>query len=89
VPTNELKIDKTFSDRFAEPKTYAILSNIIGLAKRLNIRLVVEGLETAQQIDTFTELGVERLQGWAISEPLSLPDLLNSVPIEPEMKLTG
>ncbi len=89
VPTNELKIDKTFSDRFAEPKTYAILSSIIGLAKRLNIRLVVEGLETEQQIDTFTELGVERLQGWAISEPLSLQDLLNSVPIEPEMKLTG
>ena len=89
VPTDELKIDKTFSDRFAEPKTYAILSNIIGLAKRLDIRLVVEGLETEQQIDAFRRLGVERLQGWAISEPLALPDFLNSVSIEPEMKLIG
>ena len=50
IPTNELKIDKSFSDRFAEPKTHAILSNIIQLAKRLEIRLVVEGLETQQQV---------------------------------------
>ena len=89
VPTNELKIDKTFSDRYADPKTHAILSSIIALAKRLNIRLVVGGLETEQQINTFIELGVERLQGWAISEPLALPDLLKSSSIEPEMKLTG
>ena len=79
VPTNEIKIDKTFSERFTEPKTYAILSNIIGLAKRLDIRLVVEGLETQQQVDIFSQLGVERLQGWAISKPVALSELLRSV----------
>lgn len=79
VPTNELKIDKTFSDRFSEPKTHAILNNIIGLAKRLNIRLVIEGLETQQQVNVFSELGVERLQGWAISKPMALSTLLKSV----------
>ena len=77
VPANELKIDKSFSDRFSEPKTYAILGNIIKLAQRLNIRLVIEGIETRQQVDLFAELGVERLQGWAISKPLLLDDLLN------------
>jgi EAL domain-containing protein (putative c-di-GMP-specific phosphodiesterase class I) len=89
VPTNELKIDKTFSDRFAEPKTQAILSSITGLANRLNIRLVVEGLEREQQIHSFTNLGVGRLQGWAISEPLALSDLLKNVSVEPEIKLNG
>jgi len=85
IPTNELKIDKSFSDRFEEPKTYAILNNIIKLSQRLNIRLVIEGLETKQQVDLFTSLGVGRLQGWAISKPMTLNDLLNS----PNYELSG
>ena len=78
IPTDELKVDKSFSDRYEEPTTYTILNNIISLSKRLGIRLVIEGLETKQQVDLFKELGVERLQGFAISKPLRLPDLLNS-----------
>jgi sensor c-di-GMP phosphodiesterase-like protein len=81
IPTNELKIDKSFSDRFAEPKTHAILSNIIQLAKRLEIRLVVEGLETQQQVKVFADLDVDRIQGWAISKPLTLEALLNDITI--------
>ena len=77
IPTNELKVDKAFSDRINEPKTFAILSNIIKLSQRLNIRLVVGGLETKKQVDLFTELGVERLQGWAISKPVPFAELLN------------
>jgi len=78
IPADELKIDKSFSDRFAEPKTYVILNTIISLSQRLGMRLVVEGLETKQQVDIFTELGAGRLQGWAISEPLPLATLLHS-----------
>ena len=77
LPANELKIDKSYTDRYTEQTTYAILETIIELAKRLNMRIVVEGIEHQQQIDLFTNLGAERLQGWILDKPMSLQSLIS------------
>lgn len=76
LPADELKIDKCYTDRFEEPRTSAILESVIELAKNLNITTVVEGVESTQQIERFTQLGVDRLQGWALGKPMSLDDLI-------------
>lgn len=76
LPADELKIDKCYTDRYEEPRTLAILESVIGLAKSLNINIVVEGIESTQQIERFTTLGVDRLQGWALGKPMSLHDLI-------------
>jgi len=76
LPANELKIDKCYTDRYEEPRTLAILESVIDLAKNLNISIVVEGVESTQQIERFTKLGVHRLQGWALGKPMSLNDLI-------------
>ena len=77
LPANELKIDKSYTDCYREQTTYAILETIIELAKRLNMRIVVEGIEHQQQIDLFTNLGAERLQGWMLGKPMSLQSLIS------------
>jgi len=76
LPADELKIDKCYTDRFEEPRTSAILTSVIELAKSLNISIVVEGVESTQQIERFTKLEVDRLQGWALGKPMSLDDLI-------------
>ncbi|PWR00680.1 EAL domain-containing protein [Leucothrix pacifica] len=77
LPANELKIDKSYTDLYREQTTYAILETIIELAKRLDMRIVVEGIEHQQQIDLFTNLGAERLQGWMLDKPMSLQSLMS------------
>ena len=76
LPANELKIDKSYTDSYTEPKTAAIVESIIGLAKRLDMRIVVEGVEHWQQAELFTDLGAERLQGWLLDKPMSMHTLL-------------
>ena len=77
LPANELKIDKSYTDHYREATTYAILETIIQLAKRLNMRIVVEGIEHQQQVDLFTNLGAERLQGWMLDKPMSIQSLMS------------
>lgn len=76
LPANELKIDKSYTDCYAEPKTAAIVESIIGLAQRLDMRIVVEGVEHWQQAELFKDLGAERLQGWLLDKPMSIHSLL-------------
>lgn len=86
LPANELKIDKSYTDCYAEPKTAAIVESIIGLAKRLDMRIVVEGVEHWQQAELFTDLGAERLQGWLLDKPMSIHSLLGRPQIyQPEV----
>lgn len=66
-----LKIDGSFvrgvvSDR----DDAAIVQAIIGLAKNLGMRVVAEGLETAEQMAFLTSHQCEEAQGYLISRPL-------------------
>ena len=77
LPANELKIDKIYTDSYLESSSNAILESMIFMAKRLNMRIVVEGVEHQQQVDLFKKLGAERLQGWLLDKPMSLNALLD------------
>jgi len=77
LPANELKIDKIYTDSYLESSSNAILESMIFMAKRLNMRIVVEGIEHQQQVDLFKQLGAERLQGWMLDKPMPIKALLN------------
>ncbi|MGB1309888.1 MAG: EAL domain-containing protein [Leucothrix sp.] len=77
LPANELKIDKIYTDSYQETSSNAILESMIFMAKRLNMRVVVEGIEHPQQVDLFKRLGAERLQGWMLDKPMSINSLLD------------
>ena len=77
LPANELKIDKIYTDSYLESSSNAILESMIFMAKRLNMRIVVEGIEHQQQIDLFKQLGAERLQGWMLDKPMPFNALLD------------
>lgn len=77
LPANELKIDKIYTDSYLESSSNAILESMIFMAKRLDMRIVVEGIEHQQQIDLFKRLGAERLQGWMLDKPMPFNALLD------------
>lgn len=66
-----LKIDQSFvRDLEIDDNDRAIIEAIIVMAKRLDIRVVAEGVETASQRDILIELGCDFLQGYLFAKPM-------------------
>ncbi|SDF60215.1 MULTISPECIES: EAL domain-containing protein [unclassified Duganella] len=70
-PISTLKIDKSFvRDLGRSSGDEAIASSIIGLAHRLKLRVIAEGVETEQQRAFLRENGCDEMQGYLFSRPL-------------------
>jgi EAL domain-containing protein (putative c-di-GMP-specific phosphodiesterase class I) len=70
-PISTLKIDKSFvRDLGRNSGDEAIASSIIGLAHRLKLRVIAEGVETEQQRSFLRENGCDEMQGYLFSRPL-------------------
>jgi EAL domain-containing protein (putative c-di-GMP-specific phosphodiesterase class I) len=68
VPVDIIKIDKSFIDRLAPgDASEAIVEGLIGIAGKLNIRVVAEGIETEAQATHLKLLGCKLGQGYLFS----------------------
>lgn len=77
VPATELKLDRSLVHNVAQrPQQLTILSSSIELGKNLNLTLVAEGAETRDDYNVLRQLGVDQVQGYYFSKPLSPDDLL-------------
>ncbi len=47
------------------------------LAQLLDVELVVEGVETPEQLDALSNWDVRLVQGYIFSRPVPLPDLMS------------
>jgi diguanylate cyclase (GGDEF)-like protein/PAS domain S-box-containing protein len=66
-----LKIDKSFIKHLAEDGSdKALTEAIIGLAHRLGIEVIAEGVEHGAQRDTLAAFGCDYIQGWYYSKAL-------------------
>lgn len=82
LPANELKIDRGFVTELARDNDdAAIVSAIIALGKTLGMKIVAEGVETAEQQQMLTELGCTTLQGYLLGKPMTAQRLLQSVAV--------
>lgn len=76
IPINTLKIDKQFVDKIGlSDRNSLVTSTIIDMAKRLELNICAEGVETRKQFDFLVESGCQQLQGYLFSKPTSLKDL--------------
>jgi diguanylate cyclase (GGDEF)-like protein/PAS domain S-box-containing protein len=70
-PAAALKIDRSLiREMQADRSACDMVEVIIGLAHKLNLRVIAEGIETARQLDRLLELGCEFGQGYYFSQPL-------------------
>ena len=74
-PIDCLKIDKSFIQNLNEFE--AITGLIVSLAKVMNLRIIVEGVETEAQLTWLKEQGCHEYQGYLFSPPVP-PDLFVS-----------
>lgn len=75
-PFNYLKIDKLFIHAIGTKAiTESLNDAIIDLAKKMNLIIIAEGVETKEQADYLLKNGIQLLQGWYYSRALSIQQL--------------
>lgn len=71
-----LKVDRSFvSGVRASPKRHALLSAMIAMAHGLDLCVVCEGVETAEDLHLLRELGCDLMQGFLFDRPLPIAEL--------------
>ncbi|MBP2168274.1 diguanylate cyclase (GGDEF)-like protein [Erwinia toletana] len=71
LAASELKIDRTFINKLklgSDDST--IITAMVAMAQRLNLRIVAEGVETLEQQQLLTGLGFDTLQGYLLGKPM-------------------
>ena len=70
-PIDQIKIDRSFiKDMAVDSNDMAIAVSTIGLAKKLGLEVVAEGVESLYQSDILFAHGCDLIQGYAFSRPL-------------------
>lgn len=80
LPASELKIDRAFVNELQHQSEDAtIVSAIVALAQSLDLKVVAEGVETAEQQAFLTGLGCNTLQGYLLGKPVP-PERVEELP---------
>jgi diguanylate cyclase len=77
LPIHALKIDRSFIMRMMQHERHrAVVISAISLAHSLGMKVVAEGVETADQAKAVIELGCDQIQGFFFSRPLPAGEFL-------------
>jgi EAL domain-containing protein (putative c-di-GMP-specific phosphodiesterase class I) len=73
----ELKIDQSFvRNMLQDPEDNEIVIGVIGLGRAFGLRVVAEGVETAEHARHLVNLGCTLVQGYGPGRPMPAPALL-------------
>jgi diguanylate cyclase (GGDEF)-like protein/PAS domain S-box-containing protein len=77
MPLYELKIDRSFlRDTPHDVNGTAIVQSILAMAGHLGLRVMAEGIETAEQVQFLEANGAPCMQGYLFCRPMPLADLI-------------
>ena len=76
IPFSEFKIDRAFVHGAArEASAQAILESSVLLAKKLNMKVVAEGVENQEDWDLVARVGCDQVQGYFVARPMPFNQL--------------
>ena len=70
-PLDSIKIDRSF---LSGGDISPVIDLIIGVGRKLSLKVVAEGVETVEQRDVLVRLGCNQLQGYLFSKPMAEPE---------------
>jgi EAL domain-containing protein (putative c-di-GMP-specific phosphodiesterase class I) len=74
-PADMLKIDKSFIDVMnSSESSKQYVATIISIGHILNLKVISEGVETEDQLDTLRQIGCDYVQGYIWGRPLDPQD---------------
>jgi len=79
LPLQIVKLDKSFADQAEQADMQIVLQNTIRMLRELNLEIVVEGVETKEQVDLMTNLNCDYIQGYHFSKPLPKTEFITFI----------
>lgn len=79
LPVDIVKLDKSFVDEMDRPEMYTVIEHTINMLKKMNKKILVEGVEEKEKLDKFIELGCDYIQGFYFSRPLPEKDFIDFI----------
>ena len=75
MPLDTLKLDaEFFRDKEFEGKGKLIVGDTIALAKKLDMKIVAEGIETREQVDFLATVDCDLIQGYYFDKPMPVEE---------------
>lgn len=77
LPISAMKIDKSFIDNIpSDAKDSSVLTAILGIGQSLNLQMVIEGIESKEQVAFLGKVGYELIyQGYYFGKPMGAREL--------------
>ena len=71
TPFDVIKLDKKFMENMlVSKKGRLILEQVVAMAKKLDLGLLAEGVETREQVELLQEIGCDMVQGFYYAKPM-------------------
>lgn len=78
LPFSTVKLDRSMLHGICEDQQVALLyKNMVSIMQNLGHKVVAEGVETQEEVELLKEWGVDLIQGYYYTRPLSRVDLLS------------
>lgn len=78
LPLTKIKIDRSFvTELHQKPPSYKIVKSLLALSIDMELDCVIEGVETAEELEAVTRLGGVLAQGYFYSPPIPASETLN------------
>ena len=72
----KLKVDRTFvTNIHLDPARFKIVKSLIAMCQDMQLECIVEGVETAEELDALKDLGCAWAQGYLFSKPMHASDI--------------
>ena len=72
IPLDAIKLDRSFIKSIdTDTKSQALVRSMVAIARELRYSVVAEGVETHAEAEFLKEVGVDFVQGFLYSTPLS------------------
>lgn len=80
LPIDVVKIDISFTQEAgSSSRVNIILKFIMNLSKELNMDVIIEGVETKQQLEVIQSLGGHKIQGYYFGKPMPKDDFMRTL----------
>jgi diguanylate cyclase (GGDEF)-like protein len=77
LPLDRLKVDRAFVTNIAKEGQSVIAETIIDLGKKMNLKVIAEGIEEIEQQDRLLELDCDEVQGFYYAKPMPEDEFLH------------
>lgn len=75
IPVDILKLDLQFMGKAEDPERSAnILQMVVGMAQKLHMPVIAEGVETKEQADFLGSIGCDIVQGYFYAKPMPMEE---------------